>query len=103
MYVYLHRVCVGILLDHFKLRGQNGQILSTELYYIKIVQEVKFQLSLNTRTLNLQLDTNHESYSSFVLISSIWSFRQDLQIVNFFAQTSKNLQIFLLNPIDFFI
>lgn len=48
MYVYLHRACVGILLDHFKLRGQNGQILSTELYYIKIVQEVKFQLSLNT-------------------------------------------------------
>lgn len=103
MYVYLHRACVEILLDHFKLRGQNGQILSTELYYIKIVQEVKFQLSLNTRTLNLQLDTNHESYSSFVLISSIWSFRQGLQIVNFFAQTSKNLQIFLLNPIDFFI
>lgn len=48
MYVYLHRACVEILLDHFKLRGQNGQILSTELYYIKIVQEVKFQLSLNT-------------------------------------------------------
>lgn len=48
MYVYLHRACVEILLDHFKLHGQNGQILSTELYYIKIVQEVKFQLSLNT-------------------------------------------------------
>lgn len=48
MYVYLHRARVGILLDHFKLRGQNGQILSTKLYYIKIAQEVKFQLSLNT-------------------------------------------------------
>lgn len=45
---YLHRACVGILLDHFMVRGQNGQILSTKLYYIKIVREVKFQLSLNT-------------------------------------------------------